>query len=158
MSQSRYNFPEPEFRFSRGDRRCSCSSSMRRYSCSNTQHLHSHSHCCSSDPTRGPWDSLPFRFALYFLRFSLRFPFFVIPKMGKVDDFYNRPRFPLLKQLFFVLDFSEEAEATAEVRVRVRCVAIRARKRNTCIRTRIAVRATQHAGPTILCRLVGSIA
>ncbi len=65
------NFPEAEFRFSRADRRCSCSSSTRRYSCSSKRPPRSHSHCCSNDPAHGRWDSLPFTHYVLLRRFAL---------------------------------------------------------------------------------------
>ena len=54
------NFPEAEFRFSRADRRCSCSRSQRRCSSSRMRPPRSRSRCCSNDRGRDRWDSLPF--------------------------------------------------------------------------------------------------
>ena len=52
-----WRVPEAGFRFSRDAHRCSCSSSTRRYSCSNKRHPRSHSHCCSNGPTHGLMES-----------------------------------------------------------------------------------------------------
>ena len=64
-------FQKQSFRFSRGDRRCSCSSSTRRYSCSSKRPPRSRSHCCSNDPAHGRWDSLPFTHYVLLRRFAL---------------------------------------------------------------------------------------
>lgn len=79
------NFPEAEFRFSRAARRCSCSSSRRRYSCSNTRLLRSHSRCCSSDQGHGLWDFPPF----HLTQSSLRLAFYLMAFGG--GDFCESP-------------------------------------------------------------------
>ena len=138
------NFPEAEFRFSRADRRCSCSSSMRRYSCSHKRPPRSHSHCCSSDPTHGRWDSLPFTHYVLLRRFAL------YVKTWSRDGFTAASALRFSKYIFFVLNLTEEAEPTAVARVRERCGVIRDRISDPRVRKRTVERATQHtAGRTI---------
>lgn len=140
------NFPEAEFRFSRADRRCSCSSSTRRYSCSNKRLPRSRSRCCSNAPTRGSMGFSTFlriTSGVDVLRYTLR--------RGGETAFQaaSAPRFS--KYVFFVLDFSEEAEPTADVRARVRRGANRARSSDSRVRARVAVRTPQHAAFTTTC-------
>ena len=138
------NFPEAEFRFSRADRRCSCSSSTRRYSCSHRRHPRSRSHCCSSDPTHGRWDSLPFTHYVLLRRFAL------YVKTGSRDGFAAASALRFSEYIFFVLEFSEEAEPTADARARVRRGVMRERIGDTRVRVRIAARATQHTASSTI--------
>ena len=102
---------EQSIRFSRGAPRCSCSRSLRRYSCSSKRHPRSHSHCCSSDPGRDPRDFPPFTPDVTARRFRI-----TLCRAA----FSCRSALRFSDHIFFVFKFSEEAEARPAVRARAR--------------------------------------
>ena len=139
------NFPEAEFRFSRADRRCSCSSSMRRYSCSHKRPPRSRSHCCSSDRAHGRWDFLPFTPYVFFIALG------VYRYTGSRDGFSAASALRCSEYNFFVGYFAEEAEPTADARDRGRGGVTRVRVSDPRARKRTAVRATEHTAATTTC-------
>lgn len=138
------NFPEAEFRFSRAARRCSCSSSSKRYSCSSTQLPRSHSHCCSTDQAHGQWDFLPFTPYAFFITFG------VYRDTWSRDGFSAASALRPSEQVLLVLNLTEEAEPPAAARVRARVSVIRVRVRHPRVRIRIVVRPTKHTAATTI--------
>ena len=137
---------EAEFRLSRAAPRYSCSSSWKRYSCSNKRHPRSHSRCCSTDRAHGQWDFPPFCMSVPRLKQGrFRAP------LSALRGWPLRATPPLSTALFgLFLYASEEAEPRPEIRARERGSVIRDRKSDTRVRNRADARPTEHTAICVI--------
>lgn len=122
---------------------------MYRCSHSHTKHRHSHSRCCSTAKPHGyggihlcgknsTINCLLMLILLKILSGFARFEIFFTFK-----SIYCLLRFKF-RYAFRSYDFSSEGETRADTRSRIRCIAVRIRKRNTAIRTRVVARPPNH--------------